>query len=31
VHGIDERVSIENLTDGVRRLLVVLRSLPPTS
>ena len=31
VHGIDERVSIENLTQGVRRLLLVLRALPATS
>jgi acetylornithine deacetylase/succinyl-diaminopimelate desuccinylase-like protein len=31
VHGIDERVSIENLSQGVRRLLLVLRALPATS
>jgi acetylornithine deacetylase/succinyl-diaminopimelate desuccinylase-like protein len=31
VHGIDERVSLENLKEGVRRLLVVLRSIPSTS
>jgi acetylornithine deacetylase/succinyl-diaminopimelate desuccinylase-like protein len=31
VHGTDERVSIENLTQGVRRLLLVLRALPATS
>jgi acetylornithine deacetylase/succinyl-diaminopimelate desuccinylase-like protein len=31
VHGIDERVSTENLAQGVRRLLLVLRALPATS
>jgi acetylornithine deacetylase/succinyl-diaminopimelate desuccinylase-like protein len=31
VHGIDERISIENLSQGVRRLLLVLRALPATS
>jgi acetylornithine deacetylase/succinyl-diaminopimelate desuccinylase-like protein len=28
VHGINERVSVENLRDGVRRLVTVLRALP---
>jgi len=28
VHGVNERVSIENLRDGVRRLVTLLRSLP---
>ena len=31
VHGIDERVSVDNLTQGVQRLLLVLRALPATS
>jgi acetylornithine deacetylase/succinyl-diaminopimelate desuccinylase-like protein len=29
VHGVNERVSVENLRDGVRRLVMLLRSLPP--
>jgi len=28
VHGINERVSVENLRDGVRRLVALLRALP---
>jgi acetylornithine deacetylase/succinyl-diaminopimelate desuccinylase-like protein len=28
VHGVNERVSIENLRDGVRRLVALLRALP---
>ena len=28
VHGINERVSLENLRDGVRRLVALLRALP---
>jgi acetylornithine deacetylase/succinyl-diaminopimelate desuccinylase-like protein len=28
VHGVNERVSIENLRDGVRRLVTLVRSLP---
>jgi acetylornithine deacetylase/succinyl-diaminopimelate desuccinylase-like protein len=31
VHGIDERVSLENLRDGVRRLLSLLRALSPAT
>ena len=31
VHGLDERVSQENLSRAVRELLVLLRALPPTS
>jgi acetylornithine deacetylase/succinyl-diaminopimelate desuccinylase-like protein len=31
VHGINERVSVENLRDGVRRLLVLLRALPSSA
>jgi len=31
VHGVNERVSIENLRDGVRRLVTLLRALPSTS
>src|SRR5262249_26740610 len=31
VHGVDERVSRDNLAEGVRHLVAVLRSLPPTS
>jgi len=31
VHGIDERVSVENLARGVQRLLLILRALPATS
>jgi acetylornithine deacetylase/succinyl-diaminopimelate desuccinylase-like protein len=31
VHGIDERVSVENLAQGVQRLLLILRALPATS
>jgi acetylornithine deacetylase/succinyl-diaminopimelate desuccinylase-like protein len=29
VHGVDERVSLDNLRDGVRRLVAVLRALSP--
>jgi len=29
VHGPNERVSLENLRDGVRRLVTLLRTLPP--
>jgi acetylornithine deacetylase/succinyl-diaminopimelate desuccinylase-like protein len=29
VHGVNERVSIDNLRDGVRRLVSLLRALPP--
>jgi len=29
VHGLNERVSIENLRDGVRRLVTLLRAVPP--
>jgi acetylornithine deacetylase/succinyl-diaminopimelate desuccinylase-like protein len=29
VHGVDERVSLENLRDGVRRLVTLLRALAP--
>jgi acetylornithine deacetylase/succinyl-diaminopimelate desuccinylase-like protein len=29
VHGANERVSVENLRDGVRRLVAILRALPP--
>jgi acetylornithine deacetylase/succinyl-diaminopimelate desuccinylase-like protein len=28
VHGVNERVSVENLRDGVRRLVTLLRALP---
>src|SRR5438876_1132586 len=28
VHGVNERVSVENLRDGVRRLVALLRALP---
>ena len=28
VHGIDERISVENLRNGVRRLVTLLRALP---
>jgi acetylornithine deacetylase/succinyl-diaminopimelate desuccinylase-like protein len=28
VHGVNERISIENLRDGVRRLVALLRALP---
>jgi len=28
VHGVNERVSVENLRDGVRRFVTLLRSLP---
>jgi acetylornithine deacetylase/succinyl-diaminopimelate desuccinylase-like protein len=28
VHGINERVSVDNLRDGVRRLVALLRLLP---
>ena len=31
VHGADERVSIDNLREGVRRLLVLLRAIPTSS
>jgi len=31
VHGLNERVSVENLRDGVRRLLTLLRALPASS
>jgi acetylornithine deacetylase/succinyl-diaminopimelate desuccinylase-like protein len=31
VHGVNERVSVENLRDGVRRLVTLLRSVPPDS
>ena len=31
VHGTDERISVENLGAGVRRLLVLLRALPGPS
>jgi acetylornithine deacetylase/succinyl-diaminopimelate desuccinylase-like protein len=31
VHGIDERVSVDNLGQGVQRLLLILRALPATS
>jgi acetylornithine deacetylase/succinyl-diaminopimelate desuccinylase-like protein len=31
VHGIDERVSVDNLAHGVQRLLLILRALPATS
>jgi len=29
VHGVNERVSVENLREGVRRLVTLLRALPP--
>ncbi len=29
VHGTNERVSVENLRDGVRRLVTLLRAVPP--
>ena len=31
VHGLNERVSVENLRDGVRRMLTLLRALPADS
>jgi acetylornithine deacetylase/succinyl-diaminopimelate desuccinylase-like protein len=31
VHGLDERVSVENLRDGVERLVALLRALPAGS
>lgn len=31
VHGTNERVSLDNLRDGVRRLVGILRALPPVS
>jgi acetylornithine deacetylase/succinyl-diaminopimelate desuccinylase-like protein len=31
VHGIDERVSVDNLAQGVQRLLLILHALPATS
>jgi len=31
VHGTNERVSVANLRDGVRRLVALLRLLPPAT
>ncbi|HLY37610.1 MAG TPA: M20/M25/M40 family metallo-hydrolase [Candidatus Binatia bacterium] len=29
VHGVNERISVENLRDGIRRLVALVRALPP--
>ena len=28
VHGVNERISVENLRDGIRRLVALVRALP---